>query len=515
MTTSSRLRSVRSRTLTLALTLALTPTQTQTLTLTLTLGPIKAPLGPRKKKGGTLSQEVSMLPTSISGGVTQDVPLRPSLVARLAIAGGLCSAITRGITSPIDLRKTMAQSAKDPSPPPSPPPAVSSWYDAGYRLGGTESTPLAVSEPLNLTAGLVPPPSDAAFDSSLLLGMDASLAAGFASGAASFGTYEYLRRSIPQLAASVLGPAAPADLFTPILFTACLLQSVAASVCSSPFETARVKIMAGAAGAADAPTTLLAALDEIMRAPPTSPAPADATPAATSAATSAAAPAGTSVGVTAANGEAATVHHVEAADPHGATPSEGSALAGDGQREAARLWDGLPALMGRELPFGVTKLLVYASTQDALLSVAPAARERPLFALLVSLASGLVAGSMAGLTSHPADTVVTRLTTGGFGRDWRAAPAPTLTLTLSLTRRAALTDVLSGAESDKPADQAKVLYAGVRQRCLALAIIVTAQFIIFDGLRTLLAVSKDDLSLILDVFEDRLDFYSAWDEVWG
>ena len=159
----------------------------------------------------------------------------------------------------------------------------------------------------------------------------------------------------------------------------------------------------------------------------------------------------------------------------------------------------LPALMGRELPFGVTKLLVYASTQDALLSVAPAARERPLFALLVSLASGLVAGSMAGLTSQPADTVVTRLTTGGFGRDWRAA----------------LTDVLSGAESDKPADQAKVLYAGVRQRCLALAIIVTAQFIIFDGLRTLLAVSKDDLSLILDVFEDRLDFYSAWDEVWG
>ena len=29
----------------------------------------------------------------------------------------------------------------------------------------------------------------------------------------------------------------------------------------------------------------------------------------------------------------------------------------------------------------------------------------------------------------------------------------------------------------------------------------------------MLAVSKDDLSLILDVFEDRLDFYSAWDEV--
>ena len=42
-----------------------------------------------------------------------------------------------------------------------------------------------------------------------------------------------------------------------------------------------------------------------------------------------------------------------------------------------------------------------------------------------------------------------------------------------------------------------MLYAGVRQRCLALAIIVTAQFIIFDGLRTLLAVSKVTLALAL------------------
>ena len=326
------------------------------------------------------------------------------------------------------------------------------------------------------------------------------MAAGLASGAASFGTYEYLRRTIPELAASVFGPAAPADLFTPILFTACLLQSVAASVCSSPFETARVKIMAGAAGGADAPTTLLAALDETMRAPPTvsTPVTDKATPAVTPAGTPAA---GTADGGTAEGGtaEGGASESEDEATGHQLADAEGSTHAWGGQREAGRLWDGLPALMARELPFGVTKLLVYASTQDALLSVAPAARERPLFALLVSLAAGLVAGSMAGLASHPADTVVTRLATGGFGRDWRAA----------------LADVLSGAESDEAADQAKVLYAGVRQRCLALAIIVTAQFILFDGLRTLLAVSKEDLSLILDVFEDRLDFYSAWDEVEG
>ena len=48
-----------------------------------------------------------------------------------------------------------------------------------------------------------------------------------------------------------------------------------------------------------------------------------------------------------------------------------------------------------------------------------------------------------------------------------------------------------------------------------LAIIVTAQFVLFDGLRALLAVSKEDLSLFLDVFEDRLDFYAGWDEAQG
>ena len=60
-----------------------------------------------------------------------------------------------------------------------------------------------------------------------------------------------------------------------------------------------------------------------------------------------------------------------------------------------------------------------------------------------------------------------------------------------------------------------LLYPGVQQRCISMAILVTVQFVLFDGLRAVLAVSKEDLSLILDVFEDRLDFYSAWDEVEG
>jgi hypothetical protein len=167
--------------------------------------------------------------------------------------------------------------------------------------------------------------------------------------------------------------------------------------------------------------------------------------------------------------------------------------------DVARLWDGLPALMARELPFGVAKLLSYAFIQETLLSQLPAARERPVFALAVSLVSGIFAGLISAFVSHPADTVVTRLATGGFGRDWRGA----------------LDDVLLGAETNSTSAKVKVLFAGVGQRMVSLAIIVTAQFIIFDGLRAFLAVSKDDLSLVLDVFQDRIDFYSGWDEISG
>ena len=63
------------------------------------------------------------------------------------------------------------------------------------------------------------------------------------------------------------------------------------------------------------------------------------------------------------------------------------------------------------------------------------------------------------------------------------------------------------------AAQAKLLYAGVAQRMASTAIIVTAQFILFDGLRALLAVSKDDLSVVLDVFKDRISLYEGWDEI--
>jgi len=307
-----------------------------------------------RKSESLLSQEVSTLPTSISGGVRQDVPLSPALVARLAIAGGLCSATTRAVTSPIDLIKTRRQAAiktaKAPAGTPTQP-SLNSTAQSEQHIRGI--VPGVGDPPPPTAAATAPPPPP----SSPFLGIEASIAAGFAAGAGSFGTFEFLRRTIPQLAAFVMGPAAPADLATPILFTACLLQAVAASVCSSPFETARVKIMTGS-GAPDAPQNLVEALDLVMRGD--APAARAATEGAGVATTS------TKLSLTMPDESSRQRAAASSAAVGTLTPATARVVSSttqrDKQRDVLRLWDGLPTLMGRELPFGVRTEIAPRST---------------------------------------------------------------------------------------------------------------------------------------------------------
>ncbi|KAH8060162.1 hypothetical protein JL722_5123 [Aureococcus anophagefferens] len=129
------------------------------------------------------------------------------------------------------------------------------------------------------------------------------------------------------------------------------------------------------------------------------------------------------------------------------------------------LWSGAPALFGRELPFTVAKFAVYASAQSFLLALVPAARERPLVGLGVSLSAGVLAGLAGACASQPADTVMTRLAVAGEGE----------------TVRDAVDAVLSGA--DGPGAMAKALWAGLPQRCLAMAVL------------------------------DRISYYEGWDEI--
>jgi len=164
----------------------------------------------------------------------------------------------------------------------------------------------------------------------------------------------------------------------------------------------------------------------------------------------------------------------------------------DGESQPARLWDGFGPLLARELPFTVFKLTVYTAAQSTLFQLLPAARERPVASFLVTVACGALAGAVGALTSAPADAVVTELATGKYGPDWKKA----------------LATVVGGEGLTKTIQGAPRLFAGAAQRCLLFAVIIAVQLILFDFFRDKLQVAPEDLSLSLDVFADRLSFYT-------
>ncbi|CAM9199499.1 unnamed protein product [Phaeothamnion confervicola] len=75
----------------------------------------------------------------------------------------------------------------------------------------------------------------------------------------------------------------------------------------------------------------------------------------------------------------------------------------------AAVFGGLGPLLFREVPFAVTKYLVFELSRDAIYSALPATQEGIFSSLTVSLACGLLGGVAAAIVSNPADAVLTRL----------------------------------------------------------------------------------------------------------
>ena len=71
------------------------------------------------------------------------------------------------------------------------------------------------------------------------------------------------------------------------------------------------------------------------------------------------------------------------------------------------LYSALTPLLLRELPFSITKFLVYDSVTQAIAAFFPLAQEGPLVSAVLSLTGGLAAGVVAAAVSTPADTLLT------------------------------------------------------------------------------------------------------------
>ena len=153
---------------------------------------------------------------------------------------------------------------------------------------------------------------------------------------------------------------------------------------------------------------------------------------------------------------------------------ESSAAALQAQVEAEgplSLFRGLPALLIKEVPFVVTKFIVFDRVSALILATAPELCEQPAFAATLPFVAGSVAGVASVLASQPADVVLTRTndegaTLGGAIADLRASP--------------------------------RLALQGLAPRLLFGVLLVTLQFVLYTQLRASLGVAKTDLTLVWD-----------------
>eukprot|EP00984_Skeletonema_dohrnii_P017696 scaffold8131_cov215-Skeletonema_dohrnii-CCMP3373.AAC.2 len=155
-------------------------------------------------------------------------------------------------------------------------------------------------------------------------------------------------------------------------------------------------------------------------------------------------------------------------------------------------WSSFYPIVSRELPFAVTKFLVFDLAagniagfinnsnmmgSDTKIQVGVGSA-----GLLLSAFSGALAGIAGAFVSHPADLILTLTSASsrqeGEEKDWRVIVKELL---------ASDGGVLN-------------LYAGFPARAVFFFLVIGAQFFLYDYVKTLLEVGTDDLTLVLDVF---------------
>ena len=150
------------------------------------------------------------------------------------------------------------------------------------------------------------------------------------------------------------------------------------------------------------------------------------------------------------------------------------------------LYSALVPMLLRELPFTLCKFLVFDATTDLISSSLPALQE---YGSVSALIAGIIAGVVAGLLTTPADTLVTRLSNAR-----------------SRGEEASLLDTARSTLANDP----KSLFTGLAPRCFLFGATIGGQYLLYDFWRRLFRVSADDLNLVLDVFADRVSFYTDY-----
>ena len=174
------------------------------------------------------------------------------------------------------------------------------------------------------------------------------------------------------------------------------------------------------------------------------------------------------------------------------------------------LFNAVPAFLLKEIPFAAAKFAVFDASTERLYEAFPAAREDLRLSLAVSLTGGCLGGIVAAFVSNPADAVISEL------KKFKKTTQPKVETEVRVGG-----DEAAVAEGTLPQEAPKMtikmaydtlystygvggLFRGLSIRIPFYCLVVSLQFFLYDSIRVLLGVGRDDLNLFLDVLGGAL-----------
>lgn len=370
--------------------------------------------------------------------VKNALTLSSSQYLRLAVSGAMCTVLVRTLLNPLELVKTKIQLGNDEE-------IIQLAMKTSSEEGGTDST----SKPTVGTAQVLKSLIEVRGPLSLFQSADITLLTSVVFGLFGFGATELFRRSFSAIFFDETA-SGPSEF---LLLAAATLSTLLTCAVGAPFEILRVRSMSTTEN--QGVQKVFEDFVEENRSKPHT---------------------GGELSVASTSSLSAT------------------AILPKGMRveDIKPLWSSFNPIASRELPFALTKFLVFDLASQSMADLINGSNllgDGEMiqvgvggFGLLLSAFAGALAGIAGALVSHPADLILTLTSASsreeGQNKDWKMIVQELLSS--------------EGGVSN--------LFVGFPARAVFFFLVIGLQFFLYDYIKTLLDVGTDDLTLVLDVF---------------